>query len=35
VADRWKASDAAVDAVARSAGRLRRLVARYRVHRRR
>ncbi|MDF2574338.1 MAG: hypothetical protein K0S05_1250 [Agromyces sp.] len=35
VTDRWKASDAAVDAVAGAAGRLRRLVARYRVHRRR
>lgn len=35
VADRWKATDAAVDTVARAAGRLRRLVARYRVHRRR
>ena len=35
VTDRWKATDAAVDAVARAAGRLRRLVARYRVHRRR
>lgn len=35
VADRWKVSDAAVDRVARAAGRLRRLVARYRVHRRR
>ncbi|WP_448005054.1 transglutaminase-like domain-containing protein [Agromyces bauzanensis] len=35
VADRWKASDAAVEAVALAAGRLRRLISRYRVRRRR
>ncbi len=35
VADRWEASDAAVAAAALAAGRLRRLVSRYRVRRRR
>ncbi|WP_448810348.1 transglutaminase-like domain-containing protein [Agromyces bauzanensis] len=35
VADRWTASDAAVGAVSQAAGRLRRLISRYRVRRRR
>jgi transglutaminase-like putative cysteine protease len=35
VHDRWSAADASTDAVARAAGRLRRLVSRYRLHRRR
>lgn len=35
VEDRWRAADASTDAVARAAGRLRRFVSRYRVHRRR
>ncbi|MFE6255777.1 transglutaminase family protein [Agromyces sp. NPDC057865] len=35
VDDRWTAADASTDAVARAAGRLRRLVSRYRLHRRR
>ena len=35
VEDRWTAADAAVEAVARAAGRLRRLISRYRVRGRR
>jgi transglutaminase-like putative cysteine protease len=35
VGDRWKAVDAAVDVVARAAGRLRRFISRYRVRSRR
>lgn len=35
VDDRWTAADASTHAVARAAGRLRRLISRYRVHRRR
>lgn len=35
VEDRWNATDAAVDAVARAAGRVRRLISRYRVRSRR
>lgn len=35
VEDRWKAADASTHAVARAAGRLRRFISRYRVHRRR
>ena len=33
--DRWTSADGSTDAVARAAGRLRRLVSRYRLHRRR
>ena len=35
VEDRWRTADAATEAVARAAGRLRRLVSRYRLHGRR
>jgi len=35
VDDRWRAADAAADAVARAAGRVRRLISRYRVRARR
>ncbi|MGW4930898.1 transglutaminase family protein [Agromyces sp. NPDC004153] len=35
VDERWTAADASTDAVARAAGRLRRLISRYRLHRRR
>ncbi|MDQ2661834.1 MAG: hypothetical protein M3Y52_08165, partial [Actinomycetota bacterium] len=35
VEDRWTTADAAIDAVARAAGRLRRLISRYRVRGRR
>jgi hypothetical protein len=31
VEDRWNATDAAIEAVARAAGRVRRLISRYRV----
>jgi hypothetical protein len=35
VDDRWRAADASTEAIARASGRVRRLISRYRVHRRR